>query len=166
MTKPFKSHSQVGQDQWVYDRLGASGFFVDIGSGHPFTNNNTYALEQVGWSGVMIDKDDYVAKLSVARKADFIHGDATTVDWGVHVQGMRMATDYLSLDVDENTVKALERFLEFSRFRMATIEHDSYRFGGGPRDAMRKLLSALGYKLERADVEDKGFPFEDWWVSK
>lgn len=163
MNKPFKSHSQVGQDQWVYDRLGASGFFVDIGSGHPFTNNNTYALEQVGWEGVLVDRDDYVRKLSIARNVPFIHDDATTVNWGIHSHPK--GADYLSLDVDENTVKALERFLQFSRFRMATIEHDSYRFGPGPRDAMRNLLSALGYKLERADVEDQGLPFEDWWVA-
>lgn len=164
MNKPiFTSHSQVGQDQWVYDRLGAKGFFVDIGSGHPFENNNTYALEQVGWRGLMIDRDDHVAQLSRSRSAGFIHGDAITIDW--RINGVPKVVDYLSLDVDENTPKALERFLEFSRFRMATIEHDSYRFGGGPRDSMRNLLKAFGYKLEHADVEDQGLPFEDWWVA-
>ena len=44
----FISHSQAGQDKFVYDTLGKSGTFLDIGCGFPIEINNTYALEQIG----------------------------------------------------------------------------------------------------------------------
>lgn len=157
----FKSYSQVGQDQWVYDRLGDRGVFLDIGSGHPVERSNTYGLELVGWVGALVDNDLVVEQLSQMRRAPFVRMDATQ-PWVS--DALPKTLDYLSLDVDSATAAALARFVSQRRFRMATIEHDSYRFGGAARDQMRKLLIDQGYKLEVADVSDQGLAFEDWWV--
>ena len=160
--KPFTSYSQVGQDRWAYEKIGDTGFFLDIGCGHPNEGSNTFGLEAVGWTGVLVDYDDYVSQLCRAqRKVPYIHADATKLDWST-IEGIPKVVDYLSLDVDAASLDALKQFMRYFRFKVATIEHDSYRFGNGSRDEMRRILETAGYTCAFKDVESKGMPFEDW----
>lgn len=167
----FESHSQVGQDLWVFATLVANGrqlngTFLDIGACEPIKLSNTYSLEKAGWEGYLIDNDPGAIKLLKAqRTAVVIEADSTKFDFS---KLLHKRFDYLSLDVDSATMETLINLIEAGiTFRMATIEHDSYRFGGGARDAMRKLLTTEGYELAFADVlgADGKSPFEDWWVT-
>jgi FkbM family methyltransferase len=50
--------SQIGQDRWVAEKMFpgvGDGYFLDVGSGDGFTDSNTWALEQRGWTGICID---------------------------------------------------------------------------------------------------------------
>jgi FkbM family methyltransferase len=50
--------SQIGQDRWVAEKVFPGvrdGYFLDVGSGDGFTDSNTWALEQRGWTGICID---------------------------------------------------------------------------------------------------------------
>jgi hypothetical protein len=168
----FVSCSQAGQDQFVYDTLVKpaqlfNGTFLDIGCGHPVEFNNTYALEQLGWMGLLVDNDEYCCSLSKARKSPYVQADSTSADWAAlirHHFADRRVIDYLSLDVNGATLKTLEHLpLHAVRFRIITIEHDKYRFGPEPQRKMQAILLGAGYTLLREDVADKGFPFEDWY---
>ena len=83
----FISHSQAGQDKFVYDTLVKptnyiNGTFLDIGCGFPIEINNTYSLEQLGWRGVLIDKDPgFVESCRQQRQSPVIEADATTMIW-------------------------------------------------------------------------------------
>ena len=164
----FSSHSKAGQDIFAHRLVPGIGTFLDIGSNHPTVINNTFALEQIGWSGLLLDNDQYCREISVMRKSPFIFGDVTKTNWDALLREHDLdghPIDYISLDVDSATLATLENFLKYSvPFRCATIEHDSYRFGPGPRDEMRRLLDESGYRLLCKDVHDDGVPFEDWWV--
>ena len=47
------------------------GFYVDIGSGHPIKNNNTYLLSKKKWFGVNIDLDrDNIDLFNIYRPSD------------------------------------------------------------------------------------------------
>jgi hypothetical protein len=164
MTEPFITQSQVGQDAWARGLIGENGTFLDIGANHPIVRSNTFALEQLGWTGVLVDNDAHCCYLCRAeRKSTVLEGDSTRFDWTALPQ---KEFDYLSLDVDAATLDTLRSLLTSGvKFRCATIEHDSYRFGPGPRDAMRKLLTVAGYVLARPDVEHQGAAFEDWWIT-
>jgi hypothetical protein len=49
-------YSQTGEDMILNQMLGKRrGMYVDIGSGNPIWNSNTYFLYRRGWSGVLID---------------------------------------------------------------------------------------------------------------
>ena len=51
-----KSCSQVGEDVIVKEFFkDKKGFYIDIGCGHPFKDNNTTLLFRNGWSGINID---------------------------------------------------------------------------------------------------------------
>jgi len=161
----FKSSSQAGQDMFAYIACGMKpdGTFIDIGMGHPTERNNTWALEQIGWSGIMIDASDELGALAHLRSSRFIHGNAVDMDWSLVLK--TNFTDYLSLDVDESSLSALNKFpLSSHRFRAITIEHDLYRFGTGPKVEMINILGLYGYSLVSENVTDEGLPFEDWWV--
>lgn len=165
--KPFTSFSQAGQDRYALAMCPDGHRFIDIGCCHPIEISNTYGLECIGWDGLLIDNDLGAVKLCLEnRKAETVQMDATVMPWSGWTSRIHDPVDYLSLDVDAATLPALTNLLNAGiRFRCATIEHDSYRFGPGPRDAMRAILERAGYLLICADVcSSDGIPYEDWWV--
>lgn len=163
----MKSYSQAAQDLFVHEILPKNdGNFLEIGCCHPSELSNTYALEQLGWRGLMVDNDaNAVAICRLHRKSIVIFGDATALDWSRLLYEREI--DYLSLDVDGATRDVLKALpLKQVQFNVATIETDKYRFGDGPRDAMRAIMAMAGYDLICADVcSSDGLPYEDWWVS-
>jgi hypothetical protein len=165
------SYSQASQDKWALAILlpvlkGQIGTFLDVGANHPIEISNTYALEVLGWVGCLLDNDAYCCdQCRKLRKSPVFEVDSTTFDYK---KLPALDFDYMSLDVDSATLASLTKLLaDGVTFRCATIEHDSYRFGPGPRDAMRAMLTAAGYKLAVADVcnpESPTMPYEDWWI--
>ena len=176
MTTEFKSHSQAGQDIFVKRMLIDTGicpigFYLDIGCNHPFDLSNTYALEQQGWTGLLMDNDAVAVEMCRKERSakNFIaQADATKYKFEGWIGNLKPGgIDYLSLDVDFCTSDTLTNMLANTDlvFRVATIEHDSYRFGPGPRDYMRGLMREAGYELICQDVSHGGHPYEDWWAT-
>lgn len=160
----LKSNSQAGQDIFAWKCGPLIGTFVDIGSAHGVKWSNSYALEVLGWSGILCDASEEARQSAITlRRSTFVLGDASKVDWNSLLN--KDWYDYLSLDVDAATLDTLKALpLNRVRFGAITIEHDAYRFGDGPRAGMRQILSSLGYVIIASDVSNDGFPFEDWWV--
>ena len=171
----MKWYSQAGQDRFVYGITGglSTGTFLDIGCGLPEDISNTYALEQLGWRGLLIDiAPDIAERVAAKRVSPFVCADVTKIDWAEALAKHKLprfpqTVDYLSFDVDEAGVAAFARMpWPALRFRILTVEHDAYRFGDGPRQAMRATLRRLGYDLLCPDVSNlrADLEFEDWWV--
>lgn len=163
------SYSQVGQDRFVRAVTGTDrGTFLDIGCHDPVVCNNTFALEQRGWRGLLIDRDEDVReRIAKLRKSPFLCVDAKTIDWPMELarEGLGPTIDYLSFDLDEDGLEVFEQIpFDEVRFRALTIEHDVYRFGDSVRQRMRELLRARGYDLLCPDVCSQGVDFEDWWI--
>ncbi len=65
--KPRFSYGQFGEDAILQAFLPEeTGFYVDIGSGHPVQGSNTYALYQLGWTGILIDP--VLSNISLSRQ--------------------------------------------------------------------------------------------------
>lgn len=49
--------SQMGEDVWIWDILGGQteGFFIEVGAFDGYLLSVTYALEAVGWNGLLIE---------------------------------------------------------------------------------------------------------------
>lgn len=160
----MNTYSQASQDLYVYQMVPRSnGTFIDIGCGHPSKWNNTLALEELGWTGLLVDS---VAQQHIeTRRAKFIQADARGLMWPVILSGFPRVIDYLSLDVDEASLDALVNVMGAGhQFRVITLEHDAWRFGDTLRAGQRELLTSLGYTLHQADVcATPDMPFEDWW---
>lgn len=176
MIPAFQSSSQHGQDRFPYELIvkpegKLDGSFIDCGCNDPVSCNNTYALEQIGWRGLLNDIIPDCVRSCAVRKSPFVLDDATTMNWRDVLQQHNLyhdAIDYLSLDVDAATLATLKNLpLGRVKFRTITIEHDSYIYGPGPRDEMRAILATLGYDLVCADVmAGDNSPYEDWWIFK
>jgi hypothetical protein len=158
----FISRGQVAQDRFVWNILGhkTDGFFLDIGAGHPVSYSNSYALEQMGWTGILCDL--HLPDLDIPRTARRVEGDARLILWK---NFLPLRVDYLSLDTDELSGEVLFSLLQSdSRFSVITIEHDYYLRGPQLMKQERDLLTRAGYELVCAKVLWEGHPFEDWWV--
>lgn len=171
----MRSTSQAGQDLFAFRVLKnkTGGTYLDIGCGDSIAfGSNTLALSEVGWTGIGIDVESaYRWGWEHLRKTKFILNDITTLNWNKVIEENPYLTDtvdYLSFDVDDATIGGVENFpWDKIRFRVITIEHDSYRVGDDTKIFLRHILSKHGYYLLCADVMVE-FPtyvsFEDWWV--
>jgi hypothetical protein len=162
----FESHSQAGQDRFVWELLGPGpGTFLDIGANHPVEISNTYALEQQGWEGWLIENDVNCLKLlreQRSRRSFVMDADAAKANWSLTPCS---GFDYLSLDVDEASLTVLQNLMKsYLRFDVLTVEHDRYRFGNERAEEMAHILEENGYEVLCADVCDQGLPFELWAV--
>lgn len=181
----INSRGESGQDCFAFEHCGRkkNGTFIDIGCNEPIRWSNTYALEEVGWRGWLVDiNSEYTAAIEQERKSPFICVDATIIDWEFVLPAGVSSVDYLSLDIDEDETRTVairvlkNLFMDGITWKCATIEHDAYRFGDNPRITLRAMMEDAGYKLYRANVEigqfrggdpnwkGNGKPFEDWWI--
>lgn len=173
--KNSEFHSQVGQDNFALFMLGfpSRGYFVDIGCSNPIEENNTYAMELLGWNGLSIDITEH-GQFTKFRKTPFLKLDATSIDFAkiFEEQNLPSIIDYLSLDIDDGTYKALIKLPHSKfKFKVITIEHDFYRVGESLRIPERDFLRGINYQLVFENVglfhtvHNKIIFFEDWWVS-
>ena len=164
----IQSYSHEGQDIMVNALLGPR-FFLDIGCGDPVDWSNTYALEKLGWTGILIDRAADVERFAATRSSPVFRVDCETLDWAAFLRANACPRliDYISLDVDYANLQVLNRFpwREYE-FKVMTCEHDYYRLGGVIRDREEEVLGALGYRMLLRDGHVSGASWESWWVNE
>jgi hypothetical protein len=166
----FESHAQAGQDRFAFEMTEhkPNGFYLDVGANDPVTHSNSYALESLGWNGLLVD----IVDCCQGRNGTFVRCDASKPNERLLFQYNQMpdVVDFLSVDVDAALVAVLPAIPFGSHiFRVICLEHDVYCRGEHPQWVSRNLLSACGYKLVCGNVHvippgmTKPQPFEDFW---
>ena len=147
-----------------------NGFYVELGSGDPYRENNTALLEsEFGWKGLPLEIEKSVAEdyNASSRTNKCINANALKFDYKTYFEenDFPKNIDFLQIDIDGhdsgNCLLALVALpmLEY-RFSVIIIEHDlceNYK-RASMRDAQREILSSLGYKLIGQTNS------EDWWI--
>ncbi len=55
-------HSQCGEDEWIVENLKPpTGIFCEIGAFDGITSSNTLAFEDMGWGGICVEADPFLA---------------------------------------------------------------------------------------------------------
>lgn len=159
----MKSYSQAGQDLFVHALRPKPGLYLDVGAAG-LSISNTLGLEEIGWTGWLIDNSVEAQRASANRLSRFFCEDAT----GIHYEPFTPSImDYGSFDIDGATLAAMCRVFETApgtRFRVLTCEHDFYARGDTLRTPMLKLLQSKGYDILCSDVCHEGKSFEIWAV--
>jgi hypothetical protein len=174
-----QSFSQASQDLFILKLLNnkTNGNFIEIGSNHPITINNTYILEkEYKWKGIMIEYEDSYRKLYELHRPNSIHifQDARTIDYNKILKENNFPNkmDYLQIDLEVNnksTIDTLELlnntiFSEY-KFSIVTFEHDIYKGDYfNTRERSREIFLENGYIIVFPDVKNVGNKFEDWYV--
>lgn len=155
-------YSQARQDDFVLHLIDKPGTYLEIGASHPISINNTYALEQRGWSGLSLDIEaSNLHEWNQHRQNPLIIADAITYEYEAKHY------DYLQLDIDPpaNTFKALQRIFECGvTFSILTYETDAYSDSSFVEPS-RELITSKGYVLAFKDIESAFGPFEDWYIN-
>jgi len=171
---------QAQQDKFTLHVLKQKrdGFFVEIGSNHPITINNTYLLEsQYNWKGIMVEYEALFLPLYKEYRPNSIHviNNATQIDYKTlfETNNVPKSIDYLQIDLEANngsTIQTLEKLDSeiFDTYTFATItfEHDIYHTNfGNTREISREIFAKRGYFCVFQDVDNMGInPYEDWYV--
>jgi FkbM family methyltransferase len=78
MSRPTISYAQRFEDLYLMrcfaDR--GAGFYIDIGSGHPVYDNTSFAFYLKGWSGVTVEPNPWLARLTRAVRPRDRHVEA------------------------------------------------------------------------------------------
>ena len=178
----MKWYGEAGQDKFAWEKSGlkTDGTFLDLGAVGPQgarINSNSYALELMGWRGLLVDFNPDYADIAVAqRTSPFICADVASsdLDWKATLTEVELGPqiDYASVDIDDGSlgknaeIIALERLFNAGySFGVVTIEHDAYSRRDSKRGPQRELLKAAGYTLVCPNVKQgSGLEFEDWWI--
>ena len=151
--------SQALQDLFVISILKNknNGYFLEIGSNHPITCNNTYMLEkEYGWKGLMIEYDSSFEQLYKDLRPNSIYriSDARLVDYRgiLDTNTFPCNIDYLQIDLDVNNKSTLDTLVLldntcFDKYKFATItfEHDIYTGNYfNTREISRKIFKKRG----------------------
>lgn len=170
-------YSDAKQDQFAANILEfkQGGYYVDIGSCHSILSNNTYFFQNLNWTGMCVEiESSYNQSYSTRKNCLYLNEDATKLDYKnlFDSNNFPSVIDYLSLDIDTLSLTVLKK-LPFSeyKFRVITIEHDTYLYGDKYQKEQRDILKSNGYRLlcSNVFVQQPGFDrpkcaFEDWWV--
>jgi len=171
-----KNFSQVLQDLFVLTALNGkkNGTYLEIGSGHSFLNSNTALLEQLGWTGIGVERNPELAEMHRnERKNKILCENSLEINYEEVLKSnfKENIIDYLQLDVEPsiNTFMSmcLIPFNDY-KFRVITYEHDHYvDMKKIFREKSRNYLRGMGYTLVFNDIAAvQGSSFEDWWVHK
>jgi hypothetical protein len=183
LRETLKTFSQACQDIFVLSVLKEkkNGYFLEIGSNHPSSGNNSFILEKkYGWKGMMVEYDKSFEASYKTQRTNSVYeiNDARLVDYYKTFKKNEFPNnmDYLQIDLDVNNKSTLETLYLlnktiFDEYKFATItfEHDIYTGNYfDTRELSRKLLKNRGYLLVFPDVcvlwEGTYKPFEDWYV--
>jgi hypothetical protein len=179
----MNSYSQAAQDLFVekITQGKQNGYFVEIGSNHPITHNNSYLLEKkYNWSGVMVEYDrSFEESYKIHRpNSIYILNDARFVNYKdiLDTNHFPKHIDYLQIDLDVDNKSTLDTFMllndtVFDTYTFATItfEHDIYTGNYyNTQSISRKILLERGYILVFPNVSvfwnGSYKQFEDWYV--
>lgn len=172
-----KTYSQVCQDRFALTLIGKKGYFLDLGAGwdHSRVNSNTLLLEEWGWDGICVDANPEHARLrrsaSIRSKMEVVYIPQTPIRQLLKQHNAPSSIDYLSVDIDPNSVIALENFpFDEYDFKVLTFEHDAYAGGPWQKDRACEILTEKGYirLCNNVNVQEEiglGLYFEDWWIN-
>lgn len=78
MSEPTISYAQRFEDLYLMRCFGArgEGFYIDIGSGHPVYDNTSFAFYLAGWSGITVEPNPWLARLTRAVRPRDRHIEA------------------------------------------------------------------------------------------
>lgn len=159
-----------------------NGTYLEIGSGFPIQDSNTYILEsEYGWKGIGIDLlEERVTQHQKQRKNPCIQTNAVFTDYNrlLSRYNMPKQIDYLQVDVDfnpqtfeHNSLSTLKNVIDCDyRFSVITFEHDVYYThtevnSRQAKEKAREILLENGYQLFADNIQDfRGLPFEDWYI--
>tara|TARA_B100001109_G_scaffold254919_1_gene255969 strand:+ start:1216 stop:1893 length:678 start_codon:yes stop_codon:yes gene_type:complete len=154
--------SAQGQDYFTQTVLDGKkqGYFVELGSKHPFYKNNTFVMEKIyDWRGLPIDWDIRYKKVWNRTRTDGqVVEDATKLDYTQYIPKDIKVVDYLSADLENfATLPAVKKFHEDGYLaKVVTYEHDF------DLEESREHFRFKGYHLMM--IVDEGCEIEDWWV--
>lgn len=114
---PPKFNSQIGQDYVAYLLFGTSGYFVEFGAADGIFCSNSYALETIGWMGILAEPSvRWHSELFANRPKAEVHKECVWSTSGEEIQLVETENGYLDvveshIDADAHRRKVRKQYL-------------------------------------------------------
>ena len=166
----IRSFSNEGQDILAAKLVPHPGFFLDIGSGNPVYGNNSFALELMGWKGLLVDgMEESIERARRYRTNPAVLCDVTKVDWLALLAEVEAPSiiDFISMDTDAANTVLVQRFpFDKYQFKLMTFEHDRYQGDDSRKRACGEALVPYPQYIKLLDnAKVQGLEWEDWYVN-
>ena len=175
------SYSQCLQDIFVkyISHNKQNGYFLEIGTNHYCTHNNSFSLEiNNNWKGELVEYDGSFEEGYKKYRKNSIYriGDAQTIDYVDLLKDFPSNIDYLQIDLDVDNKSTLNTLILlnntiFDKYKFATVtfEHDIYMGNYfNTQEISRQIFKDRGYILLFSNVTvfyDGDYrQFEDWYI--
>lgn len=163
-----KSYSGEGQDIFALSLLNKVKIddfsFLDVGCAEPFNKSNGSLFDEIGCSGLFIDKDSFNY-----NRRNFYQCDVHSDYFDNILKIIFRHINYLSIDVDGASGVALEKIINHKKtFDILTFEHELCCGNLSLKNFSTKILKENGYLCLFENVhydKNKQTPFEDWWIN-
>ena len=170
---------ETQQDKFVINVLNEkeNGCFVEIGSNHPISINNTYLLEKFyRWKGIMIEYISSYLPMYIIVRPNSVHviKDARIIDYRelFETNNIPSSIDYLQIDLEvdnSSTIRTLQKLdcEIFDDYKFATITFEHSIYCGNfynTRSISRNIFLKRGYIRVFDNVNNGGNACEDWYV--
>jgi hypothetical protein len=169
----MESNSQAFQDLFAL-QICKNKTYIEIGANRPIKRNNSFLLEQNGFTGYSIEYNTKWERFwnKVKRNNNIYFADAITFDYNTANLENKLSNKigYLSCDIEPvtNTFSALKKVISDGvEFECITFEHDLYQSDIDLRPKVDSFLQKRGYKIAVYDVylyPEKQNIFETWYV--
>lgn len=149
--KFFITYSQTGEDIIIRQFLPENtGSYLDIGSGDPIIENNTYSLYKRGWSGILIDpiyKNHEKNRLFRKRDASIqkICSDKIGVGYLQLIEPYQFS--YV-IGSHNSNIKIPQSAKKANVLELEKITIESLNIRANPKDAFLLSIDAEGSELE------------------
>lgn len=167
----IRSFSNEGQDILANLLIKEPGTFLDIGVGNCCFGSNTFTLEILGWSGLLVDFDqESVDRANRYRSSPAIQCDVRNADFRKILEAVKMPKmiDFISMDTDEANTDLVKNFpFDEYQFKILVFETDRYNNGDVRKRACEEALKPYPQYIKLLDDGMvKGLCWEDWIINK
>ena len=133
--------AQNGIDKIILSNIPEPGFFVEAGGSDPVDQNNTYLLEQNGWTGLIVEpKEDFNNKYSQIRPNSIVEnfvlvdsefeGDTISGDFSQYMMGgvvnTHSMTNWSPSEYPCTTLKSLLKKHEIDEVAFFSLDVEGY----------------------------------------
>lgn len=166
----FYSNSSTRLDEWILEQTNVvkNGFFIEIPAGNGIYNSNTRTLEEIGWTGILVEPDETLFHQLQQNRPNCPSLRATILPAGIRrgdgAQLLELATllqdtptvDFLVLN-NGTEVTTLERLFDILPKKLIRFLAVGYNIDQNKLKRLQDCLKTFSYQFDQLRGHDACF---------
>lgn len=157
--------AQYGEDKLLWKMFNGrrNGFFIEVGAWNGISLSNTYFLEQMGWTGILIEplREQYEACVINRPRSRVVHAACTAPEQGDTIKFTQViGNEMLSCIHPEpaHAKRCLDEGRQFQEIEVPAVTLDRLIMNErkGPWQGNGPFIANVGWKLDLVSIDVEG----------